>query len=112
MNGEPVKSDVRTEDTSAAPKNRGILARELTAACYEAWKGKNLYCEPYYVLDDHPEIRKAEDAIASRIGELERRVRDQAKVILQMQEAAQRMQFQVAEAIKVVGTPPKAEVFF
>lgn len=103
-----------TSEEKATPKNRGLIARDLTLACYAAWKpGSNFYNDGGgYTLDRHPDVKKAENAVCDRIGELEEQVKLQAKIIQKMREAAHELQLQVAGAIKIVGTLPKPEEIF
>lgn len=109
MTDAPLSEELRTR-----PRNRGLIARDLTFACYGAWKpGSNFYNDGGgYTLDRYPEVKKAENAICDRIGDLENQVELQAKVIQKMREAAHELQRQVAAAIKVVGELPTHEEIF
>lgn len=105
MTGEHTKPrEALSEDlVSRPPRNRGLIARDLTVACHDAWKGRgSFYSGGGYVLDRHPEVADAERAVCDRIGELEDQVERQAKIIERMREISERLEREVSLVLKVM----------
>jgi hypothetical protein len=104
VNGEHSNTPIHPSTDRETPRNRGLIARDLTLACYSAWRpGQNFYGGGGYTLDLYPEVAKAEREVCDRIGDLEEEVRRQAQIIERMQEAASELQTQIAAVIKLVG---------